>query len=174
MNSNLRLRLAKLLVNVPVRLLDRFIPEREPTFPQTKIAAKMFERMFQAYRLEQAQGVFKERGNFGGDGNFERLLKLSRKLLFLVSEDDRYYREWLGLLVILAYEEYQVFLNDLTPEELCYWCNAQWYMSPDMLPREAVEELKGTFAPTALASYLYEITLPKYQKLLLPRQKPTR
>jgi hypothetical protein len=155
-----------LLINVPVRLLDRFIPEREATFPQTKIAAAMYDRMFQAYRIEQLQGTFKEVGNFEGDGNFERLLRLSRKILFTVAEDDRYYREWIGLLILLAHDEYQAWLAELTPEELVYWCRAQWYIAPDMLPREAIEELTPKLAPDVLTSYLYLISTPKYSDIL--------
>jgi len=57
---------------------DRFWPEREPTFPQTKILDSMYKRMYQAYRLEVAQGVFKEVGKFEGDGNFLRMLEFPR------------------------------------------------------------------------------------------------
>ncbi len=37
MNSNLRLHLLKQMLNFPVRILDRFLPERTATFPQTQI-----------------------------------------------------------------------------------------------------------------------------------------
>ena len=70
MNSNLRLHLLKQMLNFPVRLLDRFLPERTASFPQTLIMESMFKRMFQAYHLEVSQGVFKEIGKFEGDGNF--------------------------------------------------------------------------------------------------------
>ena len=97
MNANLRLHFLKQLLNFPMRILDRFLPERTATFPQTQILEVMYKRMFQAYRLEVSQGVFKEIGKFEGDGNFLRMLNVSRKLLLAISEDDRYYREWIGL-----------------------------------------------------------------------------
>jgi hypothetical protein len=103
-NSNLRLHLLKQMLNFPVLILDRFLPERTATFPQTVIMESMFKRMFQAYHLEVSQGVFKEIGKFEGDGNFLRMLRVSRKLLLAIGEDDRYYREWVGLLIILASE----------------------------------------------------------------------
>ncbi len=155
MHLNLRLKLLKAAVNMPMRLLDKLLPERAATFPQTKILDAMYRRMFQAYRLEQAQGIFQEIGNFYGDGNFERLLQVSRKLLIAIGEDDRYYREWLGLLVILAHEEYEMWLAQLTPEQLKFWCRAQWFVSPDCLSDEAVLEVKDRLAPDVLAYYLH-------------------
>lgn len=118
LHLDLRLRFLKALLNVPVRLLDRFLPEREPSFPQTAIVDRMFERMFRAYELERAQGVFREKNGAVEDGNFLRILRTSRKLLLAIEEDDRYYREWLGLLVVLASEEYQRWLAEVSPVKL--------------------------------------------------------
>ena len=151
----MRLHLLKQMLNFPVRILDRFLPERTATFPQTQIMEVMFERMFQAYNLEVAQGVFKEINKFEGDGNFLRLMRVSRKLLLAISEDDRYYREWIGLLIILASEEYQSWLKTVTPAEIKFWCRAQWYVSPDCLSDEALNQVKDKIAPDVLAYYLH-------------------
>jgi hypothetical protein len=155
MNSNLRLHLLKQMLNFPVRLLDRFLPERTASFPQTLIMESMFKRMFQAYHLEVSQGVFKEIGKFEGDGNFLRMLNVSRKLLLAISEDDRYYREWIGLLILLASEEYQSWLAKVTPAEIKFWCRSQWYVSPDCLSDEALNQVKNKIAPDVLAYYLH-------------------
>ena len=155
MNSNLRLHFLKQLLNFPMRILDRFLPERTATFPQTQILEVMYKRMFQAYRLEVSQGVFKEIGKFEGDGNFLRMLNVSRKLLLAISEDDRYYREWIGLLILLASEEYQSWLAKVTPAEIKFWCRAQWYVSPDCLSDEALSQVKDKIAPDVLAYYLH-------------------
>jgi hypothetical protein len=155
MHLDLRLKLLKFLLNVPVRLLDRFLPEREPTFPQTKIIDSMYSRMFQTYRLEVAQGVFKELGNFEGDGNFFRFLHVSQKFLTAIGEDDRYYREWLGLLIILAKEEYDCWFKTLTPAEIKYWCRAQWFVSPDCLSDQSILQVKDRLAPDVLTYYLH-------------------
>jgi hypothetical protein len=160
MNSNLRLHLLKQMLNFPVRLLDRFLPERTASFPQTLIMESMFKRMFQAYHLEVSQGVFKEIGKFEGDGNFLRMLNVSRKLLLAISEDDRYYREWVGLLIILASEEYQSWLAKVTPAEIKFWCRAQWYVSPDCLSDEALSQVKDKIAPDVLAYYLHILSRP--------------
>ena len=115
----------------------------------------MFKRMFQAYHLEVSQGVFKEIGKFEGDGNFLRMLNVSRKLLLAIGEDDRYYREWIGLLIILASEEYLSWLRKVTPAEIKFWCRAQWYVSPDCLSDEALSQVKDKLAPDVLAYYLH-------------------
>ena len=162
LDLDLRLKFLKALLNVPVRLLDRFLPDREPTFPQSVIVDRMFTRMFQAYRLEQLQGVFKERGNFAGDGNFLRLLNVSRKLFLAIGEDDRYYREWLGLLILLAHEEYLQWLKNLSAGELKFWCRAQWFVGPDCLSDEIVSDLKDEFAPDALSYYLHILSSRRY------------
>jgi hypothetical protein len=160
LHLDLRLKFLKTLLNVPVWLLDHFLPEREPTFPQTKILDSMYKRMFQAYRLEVAQGVFKEVGKFEGDGNFQRMLRVSQKLLTTIGDDDRYYREWIGLLIILAKEEYDKWLKTLTPAEIKYWCQAQWYVSPGCLSDKAVSEVKEQLAPDVLAYYLHILSRP--------------
>jgi hypothetical protein len=160
MNSNLRLHLLKQMLNFPVRLLDRFLPERTATFPQTKIMESMFTRMFQAYHLEVSQGVFKEIDKFEGDGNFLRMLNVSRKLLLAIGEDDRYYREWIGLLILLASQEYADWLAKVTPAEIKFWCRAQWYVSPDCLSDEALSQVKDKIAPDVLAYYLHILSRP--------------
>ena len=160
MNANLRLHLLKQMLNFPVRILDRFLPERTASFPQTLIMESMFKRMFQAYHLEVSQGVFKEIGKFEGDGNFLRMLNVSRKLLLAIGEDDRYYREWIGLLILLASQEYADWLSKVTPAEIKFWCRAQWYVSPDCLSDEALSQVKDKIAPDVLAYYLHILARP--------------
>jgi hypothetical protein len=164
MNANLRLHLLKQMLNFPMRILDRFLPERTATFPQTQIMEAMFKRMFQAYNLEVSQGVFKEIGKFEGDGNFLRMLNVSRKLLLAIGEDDRYYREWIGLLILLASEEYADWLKKVTPAEIKFWCRAQWYVSPDCLSDEGLSQVKERLAPDVLAYYLHLLAQP-HQKI---------
>jgi len=144
-----------------MRVLDRFLSERSATFPQTQIMEAMFKRMFQAYHLEVSQGVFKEIGKFEGDGNFLRMLNVSRKLLLAISEDDRYYREWIGLLILLASQEYADWLAKITPAEIKFWCRAQWYVSPNCLSDEALSQVKDKIAPDALAYYLHILSRTK-------------
>lgn len=169
MNQNLKLHFLKQLLNWPMRLLDRFLPERQATFPQTVIMESMYKRMFQAYHLEVSQGVFKEIGKFEGDGNFLRMMRVSRKLLLAIGEDDRYYREWIGLLILLASEEYAVWLKNVTPAEIKYWTKAQWFTSPDCLSDEALSQVKDRIAPDVLAYYLHILASKKYSQIKTSR-----
>jgi hypothetical protein len=162
MLSPLKLKLYKMLINLPVKVLDRLLADVEPTFPQNKILDSIYQRMFRAYRLEVSQGIFRERNNFEGDGNFLRLLKVSRKILYAISEEDRYYREWIGLAIILAHEEYEKWLFNLTPREIKDLCQAQWDIAPDCLSNRGILEVKEQLAPDVLSYYLHTLAqIPK-------------
>ena len=112
MNRELKLHFLKQIVNVPVFILDKFLkyPEK-PKYPQTKMLLHNYKQMMKVYRLDCMQGVFGSKP----DGNFERLLRVSSKILMNVSEKDRYYRAWLGLVYVLAMEEYVCQLEAAEP-----------------------------------------------------------
>ena len=164
MNYDVRLKLLKALVNIPARVLDRFLPEKKPKYPQTILLDKMFQRMFTAYELDVYNGAFRERNNIAGDGNFPRLLHVTHKLLTLIAEDDRYYREWIGLAILLARDEYNRWLQAITARYIKFWCQAQWYVSPECLSDRAVEEAKEQLAPDVLAYYLFYLSNQKNKK----------
>jgi hypothetical protein len=148
-NRELKLHFLKLLVNVPLRLLDRFIPEPDvPRFPQTTMLQNVYRCMVQAYRLDCLQGTFGSRP----DGNFERLLRVSWKTLARLSEDDRYYRAWLGLAFLLAREELSGWKP--SPAELVAWIRLQWLMDLSFLPERHVETCRALFTEVALCDYL--------------------
>jgi len=149
MTRDLQLRFLKALVNVPLRLLDRLLPEPQGAeYPQTKMILHMFKRLEQAYKLDAHQGTF------GGkpDGNFERFLRTSKKLLSWISEDDRYYRAWVGLAFILAGEEMDWF-NEEAPE-VKRLIKEQWCLDLSFLPDAVVAENKREFLEVALCDYL--------------------
>jgi hypothetical protein len=100
--------------------------------------------------LECTQGVFDK-----PDGNFERLLRTSQGLLTRLSEEDRYYRQWLGLFMILCAEEYQRFATEISPAEIKRLCQEQWEISPNMLSDRLVAEFREEFAKDALCYYLH-------------------
>jgi hypothetical protein len=78
--------------------------------------------MMKVYRLDCVQGVF----GVKPDGNFERLLRVSSKILLNVSERDRYYRAWLGLAYVLAMKEYFNQLEGAEPKDLVFEIKRQW------------------------------------------------
>ncbi len=104
MNANLRLHLLKQMLNFPMRILDRFLPERTAyVSSNSDYGSRCLSGCSRRINLEVSQGVFKEIGKFEGDGNFLRMLNVSRKLLLAIGEDDRYYREWIGLLDFVGF-----------------------------------------------------------------------
>jgi hypothetical protein len=151
LNSDWELRAFKYLVNIPFRLLDRFLKFPEPKFPQTKMLRSTYETMVATYRLEVQKGVFDV-----PDGNFERFLTVSAKLLAQVAERDRYYRAWLGLSFLLAEEELKHL--DLSPEELVEQIKKQWMDDLSFLPKEHFVKCQREFSEIVLSSNLYNLS----------------
>jgi hypothetical protein len=122
-----------------------------------------FETMLQTYRLEVAKGVFDV-----PDGNFERFLSVSAKLLANVAEQDRYYRAWLGLSYLLA--EAEVSRLDLQPEELVHEIKRQWMDDLSFLPIEHFEAYQRDFTEVALSSNLVNLARMVQSSPLHPRK----
>ena len=109
---------------------------------------QIYDRMMKAYRLDCVQGTFGARP----DGNFLRFLRVSVKVLVRISEDDRYYRAWVGLAVVLAEAEYAAFDRD--PQMLKRLIKMQWLLDLDSVPDEHVAEFVDDFVEMALCDYL--------------------
>jgi hypothetical protein len=151
LNRDWELRAFKYLVNIPFRLLDRILEFPEPKYPQTKMLRSTYEMMLATYRLEVKKGVFDV-----PDGNFERFLTVSAKLLAQVAERDRYYRAWLGLGYLLAEEELKRL--DLSPEELVLQIKKQWMDDLAFLPKYHFVNNKREFSEIVLSSNLYNLS----------------
>ena len=151
MNPEFRLWFLKLLVNWPVRLLDRFLKfPAQVEYPQSRMLLSTYGQMLKAYHLDCSQGVF---GN-KPDGNFERFLRVSAKVLVNISESDRYYRSWLGLAYVLATEEYFNRLEKATPPDLIFEIKRQWLSDLNFLPEKVVESDLEGFYEYSLCNYL--------------------
>ena len=155
MNRNLRLILLKQLVNIPLRLSDHLLPEPESSkFPQTQMLHQIYQRMFKVYRLDCLQLTFSKGRDPANppDGNFERLLKVSFKILSRISEDDPYYRKWVGLFLLLAAQEWESRPKD--PRRLKRLIKEQWHMDIDCLSDDLILSNVDDFAEDALCDYL--------------------
>ena len=156
MHRDLRMILLKRLVNYPLRLVDLLLPS-EPEFthfPQSRMLQQVYARMFKVYRLDCAQGTFSvgcDPRN-SPDGNFERLLRVSRKVLVRLSDDDPYYRKWVGLCFLLASDAWAAREKD--PQRLKSWIKDQWSMDIDCLPDELVAAYADDFAEDAYCDFL--------------------
>jgi len=151
LNRELKLHFLKQIVNVPVFILDKFLkfPEK-PKYPQTKMLLRTYKQMLKVYRLDCVQGVF----GVKPDGNFERLLRVSSKILVSIGEKDRYYRAWLGLAYVLAMEEYFDQLEAAKASNLVFEIKRQWLSDLSFLPDKVIESDLEGFLEYALCNYL--------------------
>jgi hypothetical protein len=138
------------------------MPDLKPTHPQTLIIQKVFAKLNRAYKKEVHAGRFDDvpyqtLTNLK-DRNFQRLLELSRKLLVYFSEDDRYYRQWLGLAVLLVREEVETQLKTLSFDDFQTLVRKQWQF--DMrgaVPLEYFNAHKEDFQNMVLANFLMNL-----------------
>jgi hypothetical protein len=162
MDRQLRMHLTKKLVNSAVRVLNRLIPEEKATFPQTVMTDNVFKRLFEAYKIEAYCGRFDEipykQLPSLKDKNFMRFLTLSRKLLLYLGENDRYYRAWLGYAFILAAEEKQKFMENLTYKNCFQLIERQWELDvKGVVPPEHFHAHKDLFCDMVLADFLVNL-----------------
>ncbi len=151
MNREFKLWFLKLLVNLPVRFFDRFLKfPAKAEFPQSRMLLNVYGKMMKTYQLDCIQGVF----GAVPDGNFERLLRVSAKVLASLSESDRYYRAWLGLAFVLAREEYLAELARSDPTKLVFEIRRQWLSDLSFLSEKQINSDLEGFYEYAICNYL--------------------
>ncbi|MGA3192473.1 MAG: hypothetical protein ABSD73_08180 [Candidatus Bathyarchaeia archaeon] len=161
-----KLHWRKNFVNFAVGILNRLMPELKPSYPQTEIIEHVFQQMNNVYETEVIAGRFDD-VPFQTiadlkDRNFQRLLQLSRKLLVYFSEDDRYYRQWLGLAMLLVRKEVSKFLETLSLEEFLALVFAQWHFDlRGAIPEEHFSAHKEDFLNMVLANFLMNLVKPE-------------
>lgn len=149
MNRELRMIFLKALVNVPLRIVDKIVPEpQSAAYPQTQLLLRTYNRMLKVYERDCQQGFFDAKP----DGNFERLLRVSWKVLSKLSEDDRYYRAWLGFAFILAHDE--IMHSGYSVKELKNFIRDHWGLDIEFLPDAYVNANKEEFLELALTNCL--------------------
>ncbi len=156
----------KTLVNIPVRLLDCLLRfPSKPRYQQTRMILRMYAILKGTYDIEVSQGIFAlkvndRRGpiriNRGdADRNFERLLSVSMKMLAQISERDKYYRAWLGLLYVVA--SHQVEQMNLSPKQTLAEISEQWKEDLMFLPEKHLLDHKREFDEILLCWYLSNV-----------------
>ena len=124
------LHIHKKFINLIVRVLNRLIPPREPMYPQTRLLEDVYEKLLRAYRLEVFCGRFDDvpfqAVQTLKDRHFLDVLELSRKLLTYLGDTDRYYRQWLGLFLLVSHDVIVDHAAALTVGDACRQINGQW------------------------------------------------
>jgi hypothetical protein len=169
MHKELKEHLIKKLINRCMRIIDKLVPEPQIHYPQTRMVEHVFQQLFHIYGLEvyggrfddvsyQALGTLKDR-------NFQHFLSATRKILFYIGENDRYYRAWIGLAFSLAKKEYDRTLNELSRAEFLKEYEEQWELAFHCIPEEHFQLHKSEFLDMMLAAHLPNLlreTIPKW------------
>lgn len=162
----------KYLINIPVQLLDKFLKfPVNPKFEQTRLVLRCYRVLHETYKIEVSQGIFGSLKTANGlrttnagtrvsngdeDGNFKRLMSVSAKILSQLSERDKYYRAWLGLLALVAAEEIDKI--PLSSEELLAEISVQWKEDLTFLSPKIIESHRGEFISVLLTQYLSNVS----------------
>lgn len=163
MDKWLKLHLFKSFLNACVRVLNLIVPKAEPTWPQSNIVSNVYARMYRAYAVEAYCGRFDDvpyqSPKTVQDKNFLRVLQLGEKLLYYLGEMDRYYRQWLGLALLLAEDELAGARLNMTYEGFLESVRAQWeFDMRGAFPREFFDAHKDVFMRILLANSLTNIS----------------
>lgn len=153
----------KSVVNAVSRLLLLVFPKKEATFPQTRAFSRVFSSMRKAYAVEAYCGrfddiPFQKDVNKLRDRHFGQFLELAERLLVYVGEEDRYYRQWLGLALLLADSELESLVKSMTYEEFQDLIEKQWLIDRRAVKQEWFEEFKKDMVAVALANHLGNLT----------------
>ncbi len=163
----------KVAINIPVRLLDRFLQfPSKPRYQQTRMVLTIHQILKRTYDIEVSQGIFAKnikdrrgpiRMNRGdADQNFQRLLSVSMKMLAQISEQDKYYRQWLGLLfVCAAYERDNI---ELSPRQIAAEIGEQWKEDLTFLSKKHLQKNRREFEEILLTWYLGNIASKAFLK----------
>jgi hypothetical protein len=151
MHVDLKLHLTKQTINLLTKLMVKLIPKtKNVCTPQTKMLLKLKKRLIRAYYLEVATGVFKEK-NRVSDGNFERVLQLFDLLAYL-SENDRYYRMYVGYLFLECKRIYNE--TKFTPQQVKHELKEQWETDIDFLNDRHIVVFMDDFKEAVLTDHL--------------------
>ena len=123
---------------------------------------RIYQVLQKTYQTEVSQGIFamdvrnrrEPVRHDGGDAdqNFEWMLSVSAKMLAQISERDKYYRAWLGLLFVLA--SYETNHINLMPKQMKAEISDQWKEDLTFLSDEHLANYKPVFDEILLSWYL--------------------
>jgi hypothetical protein len=166
MHLDLRLIFFKRGVNIPIRFLDKILkfPDN-PRSPQTRAILDYYGIFKDVYRLEVYCKTFGKKP----DGNFQRLLSVSSKLLANLSEDDPYYRLWIGLALWMAPKEYEKI--KLTPKEVKFCFAGQGPDQQDDIPDDIIASAPEDFKEMALCGHLSNLVEISYKNKMEEKRK---
>jgi len=150
MLSHLKLHFIKQTINFVTFIADKLLPGTQPKYPQTLILKRVFKRLKYVYAVER----FAKRFN---DDNFKRLLDVVYRALAFISEEDRYYRQWLALTYLLIMEELEKERNSLSYVDFVRLCKEQWQLNYQIITPHHYEANKNLLFPVVLTDFLFNL-----------------
>ena len=170
-NKWILLHVRKKLINLAVRLINQVLPVPRAEFPQTQMLERVYEKLFQAYRIEAYCGRFDDISyqtiEHLHDRHFLNILELSRKGLIYLADTDRYYRQWLGLFFLLTHDAVEEQKQSLRYKEFLMSALNQWEFDMDgAFPPEFFEGHKRLFQEIQLANHLFTLCAKRYEKIV--------
>lgn len=142
-------------------IIDKFLrfPSKSSS-PQTQAIFNLYGKFYKTYKLDIFGGTFGSKP----DRNFERLLRVSAKILANISEDDPYYRNWVGLALWLSEKEFNKI--SLGPAEIkrLFQGNCAQDISSDIPDRLIMQHLKD-FTEMALCGHLSNLAQMKVKRM---------
>jgi hypothetical protein len=152
MNDTLKLIFVKAGINLVTRVASKVLPETKAMYPQTRILVRVFSRLTTAFNTERTA---KRRGL--EDHNFQRLLETSLHALAYISEKDRYYRQWLGLLLLLVEEEVARERQRVGRDEFVALVRAQWLLHWAVIREDLYRARRDDLFPVLLTDFLHTL-----------------
>lgn len=153
MQNPLKLILMKTAINAVTLVATRLLPQPRATYPQTRILDRVFQRLMHVFATErraQRRGL--------EDHNFQRLLDVASRALAFISEEDRYYRMWLGLLFLLVEEEVARARDTMTREDALRWIEAQFHLKGyTVISERMYQQLKPEIFPVVFTDFLHNL-----------------
>jgi hypothetical protein len=131
MADTFKLMMIKAGINLLTLVASKILPDTKAKYPQTRVLIRVFSRLTKAFNAEM---VASRRGL--EDENFKRLLNVSLRTLAYISEEDRYYRQWLGLLFLVVDEELRVEREAIGRDEFVRLVKEQWLLNWSSTTRE--------------------------------------
>lgn len=162
----LLLHIRKTLLNMCVRVLNLFLPERRAEFPQTELLEAVYAKLLQAYRLEAFCGRFDDVPYQTlaalKDRHFLNVLELSRKVLIYLADTDRYYRQWLGFSFLLVQDAVIKMQEGLSFDAALERISGQWQLDlRGAVSQEYFNAHKEEFLNMVLANFLMNLVKPE-------------
>jgi hypothetical protein len=152
MHNALKLVFVKAGINVLAFLANKVLPQTNARYPQTQILGRVFQRLREVYRVERRAG---RRGL--EDEHFQHLLDATWKALAFISEEDRYYRQWLGLVYLLIEEELEAERDAVSRDEFVRLAREQWHLNWSVIGDGVYEAEKARWFPVLLTDFLHNL-----------------